>query len=88
MKKLTSRQDVDFLVNAFYEQAIIHPEISSYFTDVVAQHFEIHKTRICDFWDDIIFFGDKYKGNPMLTHLKLHTDKNLTPSAFNTWLTL
>ena len=88
MKDLLSRQDVEFLVDCFYEQAVVHPTISRYFTGVVAQHFETHKARICDFWDDLIFYGNKYNGNPMLVHLKMHAKKNLTPLAFATWLEL
>ncbi len=88
MKELNSRQDVDFLVDAFYKEAIVHPNISKYFTTVVAQHFDAHKSLICDFWDDLIFHGNKYKGNPMLVHLKLNAEKNLTPLAFETWLAL
>lgn len=88
MKKLATRKDVDFLVTAFYEKAIIDPEISKYFTEIVTQHFELHKIRICDFWDDLIFHGNKYRGNPMLVHLKLHANKNLTPTAFSIWLNL
>ena len=88
MKDILTRQDVEFLVDVFYEQAIVHPEISNYFTGVVAQHFETHKVRICDFWDDILFHGNKYKGNPMLVHLKMHAEKNLTAIAFKTWLSL
>jgi len=88
LKDILSRPDVEFLVDSFYDQATIHPEISRYFTDIVAQHFEIHKARICDFWDDLIFHGNKYKGNPMLVHIKMHAEKNLTPIAFQTWLAL
>ncbi len=88
MKDIRTRQDLTFLIDNFYDQAIVHPEISRYFNDVVAQHFETHKVHICDFWDDLIFHGNKYKGNPMLVHLNMHAEKTLTPLAFKTWLGL
>ena len=88
MKDILTRQDIELLVDSFYDQAIVHPEIAHYFTGVVAQHFKSHKVRICDFWDDIIFHGIKYGGNPMLVHLKMHATKSLTPLAFKIWLSL
>lgn len=88
MKKLATRQDVEFLVDTFYDKAIQHPQIATYFVDVVGPHFTTHKARICDFWDDLIFHGNKYKGNPMLVHLNLHASKHLTPTAFKVWLGL
>lgn len=39
-----------------------------------------------DFWETVLFGGYKYKGNPMLIHMKLHKKEALHPKHFERWI--
>ncbi|MEM9261800.1 MAG: group III truncated hemoglobin, partial [Bacteroidota bacterium] len=66
MKELRSREDIDFLVAAFYDKTLHDPLIGHFFTKVVALDLVAHLPVICDFWESVLFGKATYRGNPML----------------------
>jgi hemoglobin len=47
--------------------------------------WESHLARMCDFWSAILFQTGRYKGNPMLAHLRID---EIGPRHFDRWIEL
>lgn len=88
MKEISNRADVEFLVNQFYEKVIADDAIGFFFTDVITLDWKKHIPVMYDFWETTLFGVAKYKGNPMLKHIELHTKKALKAEHFSRWLKL
>jgi len=86
MTDIKFREDIDILVEAFYRKIIVDPTIGHIFTEVVQLNLEAHLPVICDFWESILLGNMIYRGNPMLTHLKLAERTALTQVHFDVWL--
>jgi len=88
-REITSRKDVALLVSTFYARARAHEVLGPIFNNAV-NDWEEHLSKITDFWENNLFFGRKYQGNPMRAHLKLDQDHRQTISQehFGHWLEL
>lgn len=85
-KRLATREDIEFLVNAFY-QVIIKDELIGYvFTDVVEVDWEAHFPVMYDFWESVLFGTGSYRGNPMLKHIELNRLEALPEAYFDRWI--
>ena len=87
-KDITSRKDIELIVQKFYEEAIHDNHIGHFFTEVVALNLQLHLPIICDFWETTLLGNIVYKGNPMLKHLSLAEKTTLNKSHFEKWLAL
>lgn len=85
---ISTREDIELLVNRFYEKVRTDETIGYIFNDVVKVNWERHLPVMYDFWESVIFFTGTYAGNPMITHRKLHQVAHLTPEHFAAWLKL
>lgn len=87
-KDITSRKDIETLVNMFYEKVQVDETIGFFFTEVVKVNWVKHLPLMYDFWDNAIFYSGKYQGNPLEVHKHLHQICPLTYQHFDTWLSL
>ncbi len=85
---LTSRTDVEHLVDAFYAKAIPDPLIGYFFTEVAPLDLEHHLPKLYDFWTSVIFQEAHYRGNPMAVHMQLDDKERIEPQHFQRWLEL
>jgi hemoglobin len=85
---ISSRKDIELLVNSFYKLATKDKIIGVFFTEVVQMQWEKHIPVICDFWDSILFHTATFRGNPMIRHIELHKKKNLEDIHFDRWVEL
>ena len=85
---LTTRSDLEGLIHAFYESAMQDDQIGYIFTDVAKLDLSEHLPRIVDFWESVLFGVGKYKGNPVLKHLHLHSLSALSKEHFERWLAI
>ena len=76
---------ITVLVHAFYAKVRGDPEIGPIFTRAVGDDWDGHLTEMCDFWSSVMLMTGRYKGNPMIVHMRL---KMLQPQHFERWLTL
>lgn len=76
---------IKVLVHSFYAKVQSDPEIGPIFTRVVGDDWDRHLAKMCDFWSSIMLMTGRYKGNPMIVHMRL---KMLQPQHFERWLTL
>lgn len=87
-KDITSRSDIETLVDQFYLKAKQHKTIGFIFTRVIPIDWDHHIPVICDFWETTIFHNAIYKGNPLQVHLDINRKIKLEKVHFESWLTL
>jgi hemoglobin len=73
------------LVHGFYTHVRADPEIGPIFNRVVGTDWDSHLAKMCDFWSSVTLMTGRYKGNPMIAHMRL---KTVRPEHFQRWLTL
>jgi hemoglobin len=87
-KDIENRKDIEILIDSFYEKVRRDEAIGYIFNDVAKVNWEHHTPIICDFWENILFQTNVYKGNPIPTHIRLHSMTPLTKSHFDRWVRL
>jgi hemoglobin len=85
-KDIADRNDIDLLMNVFYEKLLKDKTINYIFTDVIKINIKTHIPVIADFWESILFFNNIYHNNPMKIHMDLNNKTPLLKHHFDTWL--
>ncbi len=83
---IKSREDIQTLIEQFYDKVIPDPVIGFIFTKVVDMHWEEHIPVIVDFWETILLDNPVYKKNAMEVHYTLNKKVPLQKIHFETWL--
>jgi hemoglobin len=52
---------------------------------MIGEDWDPHLEKMCAFWSSVMLTSGRYKGNPMLAHLRL---KMVTRAHFQRWLSL
>jgi hemoglobin len=73
------------LVHGFYDQVRQDPELGPIFIKVIGQDWDAHLAKMCDFWSSVMLTTGRYKGAPMVAHMRL---KMVRPEHFARWLAL
>ena len=73
------------LVDVFYARVRTDPELGPIFNDAIGDWPE-HLEKLTAFWSSVMLTSGRYKGNPMMAHLK-HV-RRITPALFDRWLAL
>jgi len=73
------------LIPLFYQRVRADAELGPLFNDAV-QDWPEHLDKLVAFWSSVMLTSGRYKGNPMLAHLR-HKAR-ITPELFARWLTL
>jgi len=87
-KDVLQRSDIEDIVVHFYDEMLKDPIVGFIFTDVAKINLEQHLPIIVDFWDDVIFKQNNYRGNTLQKHLHVHQKLPLRPGHFTRWLFL
>src|SRR6476659_6587117 len=87
-KDIENKQDIEKLVNSFYEKVKQDALIGFIFTDIVRVNWERHLPVMYDFWENSLFYTGNYIGNPMEIHRHLHKRIPLTAEYFAQWTDL
>ena len=87
-RDLLTREDIQLLVDSFYEQVRLDDRIAHFFSTVVTVNWATHLPKMYSFWEQIIFHRGVYKGNPMAVHHQVHTQYPMTTEDFERWLAL
>jgi len=80
-----SEEMVETLVHAFYAKIREDAVLGPIFSRVIGDHWNSHLAKMCDFWSSIMLMSGRYKGNPMIAHMRL---KMVRPEHFERWLGL
>ena len=88
MKKLESRNDIEFLVNAFYDKVSKDEKIGFFFNDVAKVDWSHHLPKMYSFWESLLFGEASYKGNPMAMHFPVNEKVAIEKPHFAHWIKL
>ena len=86
MKDITSRADIEFLINQFYNIVVKDDVIGFFFTDVAKIDLQKHLPKMYNFWESILLGNPVYTGNPMAAHFPLNEVIAMEEKHFNRWL--
>ncbi len=85
---ISNRDDIEKLVQHFYEKLESDAEIGYFFTEILSARKDAHLSRVCDFWENVIFYTGEYEGSPLEIHRKIHQQHPTNQAHFNRWLQL
>ena len=85
MNDITTTQDIQLLVNTFYDK-VKTSEIGFFFNDVVNVNWEKHLPKMYIFWESVLFATTKFDGNPMGAHFPINEKVAMEKHHFETWL--
>ena len=85
---ITTRADIENLVETFYDQVFADKLLGPLFTVVAHVTPATHFPLMADFWETILFAKDRYHGNVILKHVELHLKQSLEPALFERWISL
>jgi hemoglobin len=86
MIDISTREDLELLMRAFYEKLLHDDAINYVFTDVAKINLEEHLPHIVSFWEQNILNVGNYRNNVLKIHLDLNEKIQFTETHFNTWL--
>jgi hemoglobin len=87
MDDIQNREDIELLVNNFYERVHNEPNLAPIF-EMPAEHWRTHITRVVNFWENWLFQTGSYTGGMMWVHLQANEKNKLTTERFEQWLAL
>lgn len=87
-KDLSNREDVELLVDTFYDKVKANATIGYIFNDIAKVDWENHLPRMYSFWASILLGEHSFSGNPMVKHIQLSKITPMTDKEFTEWLNL
>lgn len=81
---IPSEAQIKALVHGFYAKVRTDDALGPVFNPVISD-WDPHLEKMCDFWSSVMRTSGRYKGNPMVAHLRLKTAR---PEHFQRWLGL
>lgn len=90
MKKddISTRNDIEVLVNTFYGQVRKDDRIGYIFNDIIGNDWSHHLPVMYQFWETIILNQPGYTGNPVRKHIDIDKKIPLEEPHFQRWLEL
>ena len=85
---ISSRKDIEVLVNTFYERITKDETIGFIFNDVVKVDWDKHLPKMYNFWETILLNKPSYYGNTMGVHFDVNRKIKLEAKHFNKWIEL
>ncbi len=84
-KDITTRKDIELLVNEFYKKIKQDETIGFIFYDIAKVNWEKHLPVMYDFFENMLFYTGSYTGNPMELHKHINRLFPLTDEHFKRW---
>ncbi len=81
MKEIESKQDVELLIDVFYQKLVKDELVSHFFMNLDLKE---HLPKVVQFWSFILLDEAGYSANMMEKHARL----NLDEASFDRWLKL
>ena len=86
MKDVKERKDLDFIVHEFYNRVLEDNKIAPVFTSTVKIDWKTHLPIISDFWENLLWGGNKYQENLLQKHLDFNDKIPFTRLHLERWL--
>ena len=87
-KDLSNREDVELLVDTFYDKVKANATIGFIFNDIAKVDWKNHLPRMYSFWASILLGEHSFSGNPMDKHIQLSKIATMTDIEFSEWLNI
>src|SRR5690606_24417773 len=87
-RDISNREDIELLVNTFYDRVKTDDVIGYLFNDVAKVNWDLDLPQMYNFWENILFFTGNYSGSPMMAHRELHQKSPMTEAHFAHWVKL
>nr|WP_295873980.1 group III truncated hemoglobin [uncultured Chitinophaga sp.] len=87
-KQITSRADIQLLVDRFYEKVKVDDVIGYIFQDVARVDWDKHLPIMYDFWEQLLLDSNRYGRNTMAPHFAVNQKVPLQPAHFDRWISL
>ena len=87
MKDIVSQDDIQVLVNSFYDK-VKTSEIGFFFEEIAKVNWEKHLPKMYIFWESVLFATVKFDGNPMGAHFPINEIIPMEKKHFEAWLKL
>ena len=88
MNDIQTRDDIEQLVNTFYDKVRTNVIIGFIFNDIVKIDWDKHLPVMYSFWSSLLLGDHSYSGNPMVKHIALSKLTQMTDTQFSEWLRL
>lgn len=91
LNAIENRQDVANLVHLFYSKVRKNEVLAPIFSKHIKDHeWQLHISKLTDFWESNLFKKAGYKGNPVSHHIKVDKAESykIEPTHFGIWLQL
>lgn len=82
---LTDEREIEAVVRTFYGRIRDDALLGPIFERAIGADWEPHLHKMFDFWSSVMLTSGRYKGQPMLVHMRL---KTVRPEHFDHWLAL
>ncbi|MGK7370788.1 MAG: group III truncated hemoglobin [Candidatus Halalkalibacterium sp. M3_1C_030] len=84
-KDLSSDEDIRRLVHAFYDRVQQDERLGYIFNDAAGVDWETHLPKMVDFWSNLIFQTNRYRGRPFRQHMPLPIQRGDFERWFGLW---
>lgn len=88
MNDIQTKEDIERLVNTFYDKVRTNAAIGFIFNDVAKVDWPTHLPVMYSFWASLLLGEHSYSGNPMVKHIGLSKLTHMTDTEFSEWLRL
>ncbi len=61
MKDIKERKDLELLIDEYYNKVLANDKVAPVFIGKIQFDWPSHFSIICDFWDNLLWGGDKYQ---------------------------
>jgi hemoglobin len=87
-KDILNRQDIEHLVDSFYEKVRADDTIGYIFDRIIGNDWSHHLPVMYRFWETVLFAVPGYVGNPVRKHIEVDQRERLKEEHFVRWLAL
>lgn len=87
-KDITGREDVELLVNTFYDKVKKDEVIGYIFHEIIGDDWSHHLPIMYSFWDSVLFGKGGYTGNPVRKHVDMDKKTPLNDRHYKQWVAL
>ena len=85
---ITSRADIELLVDSFYDKVKKDDAIGYIFKNIIGDDWSHHLPIMYQFWETVILHQPGYTGNPAKKHIAIDKKETLNPEHFERWVQL
>lgn len=85
---ITNKNDIELLVNTFYDKVKTNLIIGHIFNDIAKVDWEHHLPKMYSFWASLLLGEHSFSGNPMQKHIELSKLTKMSEVEFSEWLLL